>query len=165
MAASEAAETPRPISISGDKQLNLQELKNKKPEELLEIGEDLGIENASVLRKQDLMFAILKEMADQDVPIFGQGTLEVLPDGFGFLRAPEANYLAGPDDIYVSPSQVRRFALQLLLPPRLPDPLQLIAELFRDRDRDGDRDRDRDRAREAESQREKEKERERQRQR
>jgi len=112
MAASEAADAPRPISISGDKPLNLQELKNKKPEELLEIGEELGIENASVLRKQDLMFAILKEMADQDVPIFGQGTLEVMPDGFGFLRAPEANYLAGPDDIYVSPSQVRRFALK-----------------------------------------------------
>src|SRR5690606_20625504 len=105
---------PRPViaSLAGDKPLNLQELKNRKPEELLEIGEELGIENASVLRKQDLMFAILKEMADQDVPIFGQGTLEVLPDGFGFLRAPEANYLAGPDDIYVSPSQVRRFALK-----------------------------------------------------
>ena len=92
--------------------LNLQELKNRKPEELLAYGEELGIEGASVLRKQDLMFAILKEMADQDVPICGQGVLEILPDGFGFLRSPEANYLPGPDDIYVSPGQIRRFALK-----------------------------------------------------
>ena len=90
--------------------LNLQELKNRKPEELLAYGEELGIEGASVLRKQDLMFAILKEMAEQDVPISGQGVLEVLPDGFGFLRSPEANYLPGPDDIYVSPGQIRRFS-------------------------------------------------------
>ncbi len=92
--------------------LNLQELKNRKPEELLAYGEELGIEGASVLRKQDLMFAILKEMAEQDVPISGQGVLEVLPDGFGFLRSPEANYLPGPDDIYVSPGQIRRFSLK-----------------------------------------------------
>ncbi len=92
--------------------LSLQELKERKPEELLAFGEELGIENASVLRKQDLMFAILKEMAEQDVPIFGQGVLEILPDGFGFLRSPESNYLPGPDDIYVSPSQMRRFALK-----------------------------------------------------
>ena len=85
--------------------LNLQELKNRKPEELLAYGEELGIEGASVLRKQDLMFAILKEMAEQDVPISGQGVLEVLSDGFGFLRSPEANYLPGPDDIYVSPDR------------------------------------------------------------
>ncbi len=92
--------------------LNLQELKNRKPQELLACGEELGIEGASVLRKQDLMFAILKEMAEQDVPICGQGVLEVLPDGFGFLRSPEANYLPGPDDIYISPGQIRRFALK-----------------------------------------------------
>jgi len=92
--------------------LNLQELKDKKPEELLALGEELGIENASVLRKQDLMFAILKERADEGVPIVGQGVLEILPDGFGFLRSPEANYLPGPDDIYVSPSQIRKMALK-----------------------------------------------------
>ncbi len=92
--------------------LNLQELKNRKPEELLAYGEELGIDGASVLRKQDLMFAILKEIAEQDVPICGQGVLEILPDGFGFLRSPEANYLSGPDDIYVSPGQIRRFALK-----------------------------------------------------
>ena len=108
MAVSEAkAKTPPVLE-----QLNLQDLKNKKPEELLEYGEQLGVENASVLRKQDLMFAILKEYADQDVPIFGEGVLEILQDGFGFLRSPEANYLPGPDDIYVSPSQTRRFALK-----------------------------------------------------
>ena len=92
--------------------LNLQELKNRKPEELLAYGEELGIDGASVLRKQDLMFAILKEIAEQDVPICGQGVLEILPDGFGFLRSPEANYLSGPDDIYVSPGQIRRFSLK-----------------------------------------------------
>ncbi|MBC6439088.1 MAG: transcription termination factor Rho [Rhodospirillales bacterium] len=107
---SEAEETQ--VTTSEHKPLNLQELKNRKPEELLTFGEEIGVENASVLRKQDLMFAILKEMAEQDVPIFGQGTLEVLPDGFGFLRSPEANYLPGPDDIYVSPNQIRRFALK-----------------------------------------------------
>ncbi|MDG2479867.1 MAG: Rho termination factor N-terminal domain-containing protein, partial [Alphaproteobacteria bacterium] len=92
--------------------MNLQQLKDMKPEDLLVFGEDLGIDNASVLRKQDLMFAILKEMAEQDVPIFGKGVVEVLHDGFGFLRSPEANYLSGPDDIYVSPSQIRRFSLK-----------------------------------------------------
>ena len=96
----------------GRKPLDLQELKHKKPEELLAFGEELGIDNASVLRKQDLMFAILKEMAEQGAPISGRGVLEVLPDGFGFLRSPEANYLPGPDDIYVSPGQIRRFALR-----------------------------------------------------
>jgi transcription termination factor Rho len=92
--------------------LSLQDLKERKPEDLLAFGEELGIESASVLRKQDLMFAILKEMAEQDVPIFGRGVLEILPDGFGFLRSPESNYLPGPDDIYVSPSQMRRLALK-----------------------------------------------------
>ncbi len=93
-------------------EVHLHELKQKAPAELLGIAEDLEIENASALRKQDMMFAILKELAEQDVPITGEGVLEVLQDGFGFLRSPESNYLPGPDDIYVSPSQVRRFGLR-----------------------------------------------------
>jgi transcription termination factor Rho len=92
--------------------MNLQELKEKTPIELLEFAEDLKIENASTLRKQDILFAILKQMADNDKAIFATGVLELLQDGFGFLRSPESNYLPGPDDIYVSPSQVRRFALR-----------------------------------------------------
>ncbi|MGH6946009.1 MAG: transcription termination factor Rho, partial [Kiloniellales bacterium] len=92
--------------------MNLQELKAKSPAELLAFAEELQIENASALRKQDMMFAILKHMADSDTPIFGSGVLEILQDGFGFLRSPESNYLPGPDDIYVSPSQVRRFGLR-----------------------------------------------------
>jgi transcription termination factor Rho len=92
--------------------MNLQELKRKTPAELLAFAEELEIENASSLRKQDMLFAILKRLAENDVPITGDGVLEVLSDGFGFLRSPEANYLAGPDDIYVSPSQVRRFGLR-----------------------------------------------------
>jgi transcription termination factor Rho len=92
--------------------MNLQELKRKTPAELLAFAEELQIENASSLRKQDMMFAVLKQLAENDVPISGDGVLEVLSDGFGFLRSPEANYLAGPDDIYVSPSQVRRFGLR-----------------------------------------------------
>ncbi|HUC64121.1 MAG TPA: transcription termination factor Rho [Stellaceae bacterium] len=92
--------------------MNLQELKRKSPAELLHFAEELQIENASSLRKQDMMFAILKTLADNDQAIYGDGVLEVLQDGFGFLRSPEANYLPGPDDIYVSPSQVRRFGLR-----------------------------------------------------
>ena len=92
--------------------MHLSELKVKTPAELLAFAEELSIENAPSLRKQDMMFAILKKLAEDDVPIYGDGVLEVLPDGFGFLRSPEANYLAGPDDIYVSPSQVRRFGLR-----------------------------------------------------
>src|SRR5437899_5062104 len=92
--------------------MNLQELKRKTPAELLAFAEELQIENASSLRKQDMMFAILKQLAENAVPISGDGVLEVLSDGFGFLRSPEANYLAGPDDIYVSPNQVRRFGLR-----------------------------------------------------
>ncbi len=92
--------------------MNLDELKRKTPAELLAFAEELQIENASSLRKQELMFAILKQLAENDVAITGDGTLEVLSDGFGFLRSPEANYLAGPDDIYVSPNQVRRFGLR-----------------------------------------------------
>ncbi|HEV2550399.1 MAG TPA: transcription termination factor Rho [Stellaceae bacterium] len=92
--------------------MNLQELKQKTPAELLHFAEELQIENASSLRKQDMMFAILKQLANNDQAIYGDGVLEVLQDGFGFLRSPEANYLPGPDDIYVSPSQVRRFGLR-----------------------------------------------------
>ena len=92
--------------------MNLQELKKKSPPELLAYAEELNIENASNLRRQDMMFAILKQLADNDTAIFGDGVLEILQDGFGFLRSPEANYLPGPDDIYVSPSQVRRFGLR-----------------------------------------------------
>src|SRR5437667_5243915 len=92
--------------------MNLQELKRKTPAELLAFAEELEIENASSLLKQDMLFAILKQLAENDVPISGDGVLEVLSDGFGFLRSPEANYLPGPDDIYVSPSQVRRFGLR-----------------------------------------------------
>ena len=92
--------------------MNLQELKCKTPAELLAFAEELQIENASTLRKQDMMFAILKRLAENDVPIYGDGVLEILQDGFGFLRSPESNYLPGPDDIYVSPHQVRRFGLR-----------------------------------------------------
>ena len=92
--------------------MHLQELKKKSPSELLEFAEELEVENASVLRKQDMMFAILKQLADNEVAIFGMGVLETLSDGFGFLRSPESNYLPGPDDIYVSPSQVRKFGLR-----------------------------------------------------
>ena len=93
-------------------QLKLSELKAKSPTELLAFAEDLEVENASSMRKQDMMFAILKELAEQDTEITGEGVLEVLQDGFGFLRSPDANYLPGPDDIYVSPQQIRRFALR-----------------------------------------------------
>lgn len=92
--------------------LKLQELKDKSPTALLEFAEELEVENASTLRKQDMMFAILKELAERDVEIVGVGVMEVLQDGFGFLRSPDANYLPGPDDIYVSPNQIRKFSLR-----------------------------------------------------
>ena len=92
--------------------MNLQELKSRSPAELLAFAEELEVENCNTMRKQDMMFAILKQLASQGVPISGTGVLEVLQDGFGFLRSPEENYLPGPDDIYVSPSQVRRFGLR-----------------------------------------------------
>jgi len=97
---------------SGLQAMKLQDLKTKKPNELLEFAEELEIENASSMRKQDMMFAILKQLAERNVEIAGDGVLEILQDGFGFLRSPESNYLAGPDDIYVSPSQIRRFGLR-----------------------------------------------------
>lgn len=92
--------------------MHLKELKKKAPAELVEMAEELGVEGASTMRRQDLMFAILKEMAEEGEEILGIGTIEVLQDGFGFLRSPEANYLAGPDDIYVSPNQVRKLGLR-----------------------------------------------------
>jgi transcription termination factor Rho len=92
--------------------MHLAELKAKTPADLLSFAESLQIESASSLRKQDMMFAILKNLAENDQAIYGDGTLEILSDGFGFLRSPESNYLPGPDDIYVSPSQVRRYSLR-----------------------------------------------------
>jgi transcription termination factor Rho len=94
------------------KEMKLEDLKLKTPTELLSFAEESGVENASTMRKQELMFATLKQLAAKEVEITGTGVVEVLQDGFGFLRSPEANYLPGPDDIYVSPSQIRRFALR-----------------------------------------------------
>ncbi len=93
-------------------EISLQDLKKKSPAELLAFAEEHQVEGASTMRKQELMFAILKQLAAKDVDIIGQGVVEVLQDGFGFLRSPDANYLAGPDDIYISPSQIRRFSLR-----------------------------------------------------
>ena len=92
--------------------MNLQELKNKTPADLILEAEKLGIENPSTMRKQEILFAILKKLAEKNEKITGSGVLETLQDGFGFLRATESNYLPGPDDIYVSPSQIRRFGLR-----------------------------------------------------
>jgi len=92
--------------------VHLKELKKKSPPELLAFAESMGIENASNLRKQDMLFSILKKLAENEQAIVGDGVLEILQDGFGFLRSPESNYLSGPDDIYVSPNQVRRFGLR-----------------------------------------------------
>jgi len=92
--------------------MKLQDLKVKTATELLSFAEECEVENASSMRKQELMFAILKQLAAKEIEITGTGVVEVLPDGFGFLRSPDANYLAGPDDIYVSPSQIRRFGLR-----------------------------------------------------
>jgi transcription termination factor Rho len=111
--------TPIPRSLPGVflmqdvvKEMKLQDLKVKTPTELLSFAEESGVENASAMRKQELMFAILKQLAAKETEIIGTGVMEVLQDGFGFLRSPDANYLPGPDDIYVSPSQIRRFALR-----------------------------------------------------
>src|SRR5581483_11380736 len=93
-------------------EMKLQDLKTKTPGELVSFAEELEVENASTMRKQELMFAILKQLSARETDIVGEGVVEVLPDGFGFLRSPEANYLPGPDDIYVSPNQVKRFGLR-----------------------------------------------------
>src|SRR6187431_2331102 len=94
------------------REMKLQDLKSKTPAELVSFAEENGVENASTMRKQELMFAILKQLAIQETDIIGEGVLEILSDGFGFLRSPDYNYLPGPDDIYVSPSQIRRFNLR-----------------------------------------------------
>ena len=94
------------------KELKLQDLKEKSAPELIEFAKENDVENASSLRKQELYFAILQNLADQDIEILGQGVIEVLQDGFGFLRSADANYLPGPDDIYISPSQIRKFSLR-----------------------------------------------------
>ena len=92
--------------------MNLQDLKNKEPEDLLKQADLLNIENPSSLRKQDLMFSILKKIALDGETITGIGVIEIIQDGFGFLRSPESNYLPGPDDIYISPSQIKKFSLR-----------------------------------------------------
>ncbi|MFH1886936.1 MAG: transcription termination factor Rho [Pseudomonadota bacterium] len=92
--------------------MNLAALKDKRISDLTKMARDLNVENAAGMRKQDLIFAILQAQTEMNGMIFGEGTLEILPDGFGFLRAPDYNYLPGPDDIYVSPSQIRRFNLR-----------------------------------------------------
>jgi transcription termination factor Rho len=104
----ESESVPTPLV----QRMSLQELKEKPATDLLALAEALEIENASSMRRQDMMFAILKAMAEEGAEISGSGVLEVLQDGFGFLRSPEANYLPGPDDIYVSPSQIRKFGLR-----------------------------------------------------
>jgi transcription termination factor Rho len=103
---------PEGVSEIPMQDMKLEELKDKSPTELLSFAEQMEVENASTLRKQELMFAILKQLASKDIEITGLGVVEVLQDGFGFLRSPDANYLPGPDDIYVSPSQIRRFGLR-----------------------------------------------------
>jgi transcription termination factor Rho len=105
------SEAPEEGSMKGEK-MSLQTLKDKSPTDLLTFAEQLGVENASNMRKQDMMFAVLKALAEEGVEITGSGVIEVLQDGFGFLRSPEANYLPGPDDIYVSPQQIRRHGLR-----------------------------------------------------
>jgi transcription termination factor Rho len=109
---SEPSTASKSIAELGLTKMSLQELKDKTPADLLAFGEKLDVENANQMRKQDMMFAILKILAEEGVEISGSGTLEVVQDGFGFLRSPEANYLPGPDDIYVSPSQIRKFGLR-----------------------------------------------------
>ena len=92
--------------------MNIAELKDKKISELNQMAKRLKIDGAAGMRKQELMFALLQTQIEKNGLIFGEGTLEILPDGFGFLRSPDSNYLPGPDDIYVSPSQIRRFNLR-----------------------------------------------------
>src|SRR6218665_865923 len=94
------------------REIKLQDLKVKSPTELLAFSEGLEVENASTMRKQELMFAILKQLAAKETEILGEGVVGGLPDGFGFLRSPDSNYLPGPDDIYVSPTQIRKFGLR-----------------------------------------------------
>lgn len=101
-----------PENIDNITSISLEDLKMKKPPELVAFAEAVGVENASSMRKQEIFFSVLKDMAEGEVQINGSGVLEVLNDGFGFLRAPEANYLPGPDDIYVTPNQIRKYSLK-----------------------------------------------------
>jgi transcription termination factor Rho len=110
--AAEAEDEEEGEAVVPSGRITLQELNDKTPADLVAFAEQLEIENAGNLRKQDLLFAILKALADEEVEIIASGVLEILSDGFGFLRSPDANYLPGPDDIYVSPSQIRRFGLR-----------------------------------------------------
>ena len=105
--------------------MNLTELKTRPAAKLVELGESMGLENLARSRKQDIIFAVLKAHAQNGENIYGDGVLEILQDGFGFLRSSDSSYMAGPDDIYVSPSQIRRFTLRtsdtvsgLILPPK-----------------------------------------------
>ncbi len=110
--SNEPTEASKAIAALGLTRMSLQELKEKSPADLVAFAEQLEIENANSMRKQDMMFSILKTLAEEGIEIGGSGTLEVVQDGFGFLRSPESNYLPGPDDIYVSPSQIRKFGLR-----------------------------------------------------
>ena len=100
------------LNLEGMTSLSLQDLKSLKPAELIKFAEEVGLENAGSMRKQDIFVRVMKDLAEDNIQINGGGVLEVLQDGFGFLRAPEANYLPGPDDIYVSPNQVRKLGLR-----------------------------------------------------
>ena len=100
------------LNLEGMTSLSLQDLKTLKPAELIKFAEEVGLENAGSMRKQDIFVRVMKDLAEDNIQINGGGVLEVLQDGFGFLRAPEANYLPGPDDIYVSPNQVRKLGLR-----------------------------------------------------
>ena len=100
------------LNLEGMTSLSLQDLKALKPAELIQFAEEVGVENAGSMRKQDIFVRVMKDLAEDEIQINGGGVLEVLQDGFGFLRAPEANYLPGPDDIYVSPNQVRKLGLR-----------------------------------------------------
>lgn len=108
----EPSQAAKAIAAMGLTRMSLQELKDKSSADLLAFAEQMEVESANSMRKQDMMFAILKTLAEEGVEIEGSGTLEVVQDGFGFLRSPEANYLPGPDDVYVSPSQIRKFGLR-----------------------------------------------------
>mgnify|MGYP003346166758 CR=1 FL=1 len=110
VAAGEAPAQPQPPKSV--KILQMKDLKAKKPHELAELATSMGVENAAGLRKQEAIFHILQATASGDYAVFSDGVLECLPDGYGFLRSPDYNYLPGPDDIYVSPSQIRRFGLR-----------------------------------------------------
>jgi transcription termination factor Rho len=111
-AAAESVDVEDEMVAEGDHGLNLKSLKSKKISELAQIAKSFNVEGASAMRKQELIFAILGAQTEQSGLVYGEGVLEILPDGFGFLRAPDYNYLPGPDDIYVSPSQIRRFNLR-----------------------------------------------------